>query len=79
MNHSERDHFCFYRTETEISVVCKGRPPVQNPEQQSNVDLTPLMIDIDIPSRTVTAEISDEEIKRRLTTWTPPEPKVTRG
>ena len=37
------------------------------------------MIDIDIPSRTVTAEISDEEIKQRLTTWTPPEPKVTRG
>ncbi len=37
------------------------------------------MIDIDIPSRTVTAEISDKEIKQRLTTWTPPEPKVTRG
>ncbi len=37
------------------------------------------IIEIDIPSRTVRAELSDEEIKRRLASWTRPEPKVTKG
>ena len=37
------------------------------------------MIDIDIPSRRLNAELSAEEIKKRLALWTPPEPKVTRG
>ena len=37
------------------------------------------MIDIDIPSRRVSVELSDEEIRQRLASWKPPEPKVTRG
>lgn len=36
-------------------------------------------IDIDIPARRVSAEISDEEIRQRLASWRPPEPKVTKG
>ncbi len=37
------------------------------------------MIDIDIPARRVSVELSDEEIRERLASWRPPEPKVTRG
>jgi dihydroxy-acid dehydratase len=37
------------------------------------------IIDIDIPSRTVNVELSDEEIRQRLLSWKPPEPKVTKG
>jgi len=37
------------------------------------------LIDIDIPARTVRAEISDQEIRERLTAWKPPQPKVTKG
>jgi dihydroxy-acid dehydratase len=37
------------------------------------------MIDIDIPSRRVNVELSDEEIRQRLASWKSPEPKVTRG
>jgi dihydroxy-acid dehydratase len=37
------------------------------------------IIDIDIPSRTLSVELSDEEIRQRLASWKPPEPKVTKG
>jgi dihydroxy-acid dehydratase len=37
------------------------------------------IIDIDIASRTVNVELSDEEIRQRLLSWKPPEPKVTKG
>jgi dihydroxy-acid dehydratase len=37
------------------------------------------IIDIDIPSRALSVELSDEEIRQRLASWKPPEPKVTRG
>jgi dihydroxy-acid dehydratase len=37
------------------------------------------IIDIDISSRTLSVELSDEEIRQRLASWKPPEPKVTRG
>ena len=37
------------------------------------------MIDINIASRTLNVELSDEEIKQRLASWNPPEPKITRG
>ena len=37
------------------------------------------MIDIDIVSRTLNVEITDVEIHQRLSSWKPPEPKVTRG
>ncbi len=37
------------------------------------------MIDIDIPARRVSLEVSEEEIKKRLALWKAPEPKVTRG
>ena len=37
------------------------------------------IIDIDIPSRTVNVELSDEEIRQRLLAWEPPKPKVTKG
>ncbi len=37
------------------------------------------MIDIDIPARKVSLEVSEEEIKNRLASWKAPEPKVTRG
>ena len=37
------------------------------------------IIDIDIASRTVNVELSDEEIRQRLSSWKPPEPKVTKG
>ena len=34
---------------------------------------------IDIPNRTITLEVSDEEIKTRLDDWKPPSPRITRG
>ena len=37
------------------------------------------IIEIDIPARTLGAVLSDEEIRQRLASWKPPEPKVTRG
>ena len=37
------------------------------------------LIDIDIPARKVSVEISDEEIRERLASWKPPQPKVTKG
>ncbi len=37
------------------------------------------IIDIDIPARKVSVEISDEEIRERLASWKPPQPKVTKG
>ena len=37
------------------------------------------IITIDIPSRTLSVELSDEEIRQRLASWKPPEPKVTKG
>jgi dihydroxy-acid dehydratase len=37
------------------------------------------IIDIDIIARTVNVELSEEEIRQRLATWKPPEPKVTHG
>ena len=37
------------------------------------------MIEIDIPSRKLHVELSDEDITQRLRSWKKPEPKVTRG
>jgi dihydroxy-acid dehydratase len=37
------------------------------------------IIDIDIPSRRLHVELSDEEINRRKATWKAPPPKVTHG
>jgi dihydroxy-acid dehydratase len=37
------------------------------------------IIDIDIPARRVSVEVSDEEIRQRLALWKAPEPKVSRG
>ena len=37
------------------------------------------IIDIDIPSRRLNVELSDEEINRRKATWKAPPPKVTHG
>jgi dihydroxy-acid dehydratase len=37
------------------------------------------IIEIDIPSRTIRAELSDAEIQRRLASWKRPEPRVTKG
>jgi dihydroxy-acid dehydratase len=34
---------------------------------------------IDIPQRTLQVELSDREIQDRLSGWTPPQPKVTKG
>jgi len=36
-------------------------------------------ISIDIPGKTITLKIPDEEIKERLSKWTPPEPKISTG
>jgi len=36
-------------------------------------------IAIDIPAKTITLKIPDDEIKNRLSRWTPPPPKITRG
>lgn len=37
------------------------------------------IIAIDIPAKTITLKISEEEIKERLSKWTPPEPKIKQG
>ena len=36
-------------------------------------------IAIDIPGKTITLKIPDEEIKKRLSKWTAPEPKISTG
>ncbi|MDF1589992.1 MAG: dihydroxy-acid dehydratase [Desulfobacterales bacterium] len=36
-------------------------------------------IAIDIPAKTITLKLSDQEIKDRLAAWSPPEPKITHG
>jgi dihydroxy-acid dehydratase len=36
-------------------------------------------IAIDIPGKTITLKLSDEEIKGRLAAWQPPEPKISHG
>ncbi len=36
-------------------------------------------ITIDLPGRTISLDLSDEEIKQRLASWTPPPPKVREG
>ena len=36
-------------------------------------------VHIDIPNRTLTLEVSDEELARRQAAWTPPEPRVKQG
>ncbi len=37
------------------------------------------IIEIDIPSRKISVELSDEVIKQRLASWKQPEPKITKG
>jgi dihydroxy-acid dehydratase len=37
------------------------------------------MITIDVPLRRLEVELSDTELQARLRTWTPPEPRYTRG
>ncbi|MFH1335447.1 MAG: dihydroxy-acid dehydratase [Candidatus Zixiibacteriota bacterium] len=37
------------------------------------------IVDIDIPARTLSLAVSDEEIRQRLISWRPPAPKVTKG
>jgi dihydroxy-acid dehydratase len=37
------------------------------------------IIDIDIPAGTLNVAVSEEEIRQRLTSWKPPDPKVTKG
>jgi dihydroxy-acid dehydratase len=37
------------------------------------------VITIDVPSRRLEVELSDAEIQARLQTWTPPQPRYTRG
>jgi dihydroxy-acid dehydratase len=37
------------------------------------------LITIDVPSRKLHLQVSDKEIKSRLSTWQRPEPKVKRG
>jgi len=37
------------------------------------------IIDIDIPARSVSVELTDDQIKRRMMSWKRPEPKVTKG
>ncbi len=37
------------------------------------------IITIDIPNRSLTVELSDEELKNRLAAWTPRPPKITKG
>lgn len=36
-------------------------------------------IDIDIPAKKLTLKVSDQEIKDRLSKWSPPQPKITHG
>ncbi|MEM4573253.1 MAG: dihydroxy-acid dehydratase [Candidatus Caldarchaeum sp.] len=37
------------------------------------------IIEIDVPNRRLSVELSDEEIRKRLESWTPPKPKYTSG
>ncbi|MDL1963484.1 MAG: dihydroxy-acid dehydratase [Deltaproteobacteria bacterium] len=37
------------------------------------------LISIDIPGKNIMLKVSDEEIKNRLSKWSPPEPKITHG
>lgn len=37
------------------------------------------IIEIDIPNRKLNVRLSDDEIKRRLERWKPPQPKVKKG
>ncbi|MDM8525744.1 dihydroxy-acid dehydratase [Desulfococcaceae bacterium HSG8] len=37
------------------------------------------LISVDIPGKTLTLKVSEEEIKKRLSEWSPPEPKITHG
>ena len=37
------------------------------------------LIAVDIPGKTLTLKLSDQEIKDRLSKWTPPPPRITRG
>ena len=37
------------------------------------------LISIDIPGKNIMLKVSDEEIKKRLSKWSPPEPKITHG
>ena len=37
------------------------------------------IIDIDIPARRVSVELTDDQITQRMTSWKRPEPKVTKG
>jgi len=36
-------------------------------------------IAIDIPGKSITLKVSDEEIRKRLSEWTPPPPRITQG
>jgi len=36
-------------------------------------------IAIDIPAKTITLKVSDEEIQKRQAVWTPPQPKIQSG
>jgi dihydroxy-acid dehydratase len=37
------------------------------------------IISIDIPGKAINLKLPEEEIKKRLSQWSPPEPKITRG
>lgn len=37
------------------------------------------IISIDIPNGKINAEISDEELKRRMAEWKAPQPRITKG
>jgi dihydroxy-acid dehydratase len=37
------------------------------------------LITLDVPARTLTVEVTDDELDRRRAAWTPPEPKYGRG
>ncbi len=37
------------------------------------------LISIDIPAKKITLKVSEQEIKDRLSKWSPPEPKITHG
>jgi dihydroxy-acid dehydratase len=37
------------------------------------------LITLDVPARTLTVEVPDDELDRRRAAWTPPEPKYGRG
>jgi len=37
------------------------------------------MIEFDIPKRRLSLEVSDEEIRKRMLQWKPPQPRYSRG